>query len=260
VAVPLFPVGRLDLARAFYTQYVASIHAEMKKDYSKAGLRDRLATSLATGKKKSPEGYQAFRDLVDAQWQSVKLDAGLEREPSVVAWLISKKSPGWFVPESHVLRAVSLILDEVFDGATSKTARQDLRSNTARLVDPMSAQDFYTQYLRAAHAEYKSAFSFTNMDETNDFAESLATGRRADEVGYEALRYRLKEVSGGADVLGDFRNHWNYYLRLATGHGGDTPIETKNGERTVKGKTQSQWKSAAEDSMSKVSDALDKAF
>jgi hypothetical protein len=257
VAVPLFPVGRLDMARAFYTEYVLAIHQAMgAKDAGNKAKeqREALGKALRKGRAEKRDGFQAFKDLFDAQWD------GKLSEPSVVDWLMANKPTPLWESDRFAILLISTDLHEIFGGVGSKTAKQDLRPDTARLVDPMSAQDFYNQYLRTAHQEYRSAFFFSDFDETNDFAEALATGRRADEVGYEALRLRVRQAAGNADVLHEFRTHWNYYLRLATGHGGDTPIETKNGERTVKGKTQSQWKSAAEDSMSKVSEALAKAF
>lgn len=257
VSVPTYGLGKRDLALAFYTKYLRKVHQEMGGEQAGAKAkehREALAKALRKGKAEEPQAFQAFQDLFDAQW------GGKLASASGVDLLIVNKPAPLGESDRFVILLVSSDLTQLFGGATSATANADLQANTARLVDPMSAQDFYNQYLRTAHQAYKSAWSFTNMDETNDFAEALATGRRADEIGYEALRQQLKQVSSGADVLGGFRDHWNYYLRLATGHGGDTPIETKNGQRTVKGKTESEWKSAAEDSMSKVSEALDKAL
>ena len=245
-----------DLARAFYTKYVHGTHRAMEADTPRTRARahrEALAKALRKGKAEEAQAYQAFRNLFDGAWN------GLFGQASGVDFLLVDKPAGMGVTDGDVVAYTAAVLDQLFGGTTASTARADLRSDTGRLVDPMSAQDFYNQYLRAAHRSYAEAWSFANMDETNDFAEALATGRRANPVGYEAMRLHLKEAAAGKDVLGEFRTAWNHYLRLATGHGSDAPIQTSGGERRVKGKTEGEWKDLAEAAMGQVSEALEKA-
>jgi hypothetical protein len=199
--------------------------------------------------------------MFESRWEF-----GTKKFPTGLGWLLSDHSRPWgsfsFGPEpfdSYKMAHILKILEELFPGAPEvATAEADMDPRTARLADPMSAQDFYNNHLREKHQDYKNAARWHKDNRANDFAEALATGIRADEIGYEALRKRVAEAAP-KDFLGFFRADWNNWLRLERGTGNNDPITiNEDGDREVNGKTKKKARKDALYNMEMTSDYLDK--